>query len=159
VWIETGLSTVLRRNNRAGVELGSVERRQWTLLVVGALAGFVVIGALVAVVPNGVVSVRTVTGKVVQVSTTDANGSAWAGFVLAIPVLYFGLLQALRVDVSDGFPEAVGVFACGFAIGAVSEPIRHSWLPGAIAGIVMGAVVILVIEFGQRSSSSTGDGS
>jgi hypothetical protein len=153
---------VLDRNDRADIEPDNVERRQLVLLVAGALLGFVAVGALVALVPNGVTSVRTLTGNVVQVPTTDANGNAWAAFVVAIPVLCLGLLRALRVKLPDGFAEAAGVFVGGLAIGGVSEPIRHSWLPGLIAGIVIGSVGILAVQFGRPAAppdaSSTGGG-
>jgi hypothetical protein len=116
----------------------------------GALLGYLVVGALVAFDPNGVVSIKTATGKVVEVPTVDANGNARAAFVLAIPVLYIGLVQALRVKLSDGFAEAAGVFAGGLAIGAVSEPIRNGWLTGAVVGIALGTVVITLIQLGKR---------
>lgn len=116
----------------------------------GALLGYVVAGAFIAFDPHSVVSVKTVTGKVVQVPTADANGSATAAFVLAIPVLYLGLLQVLRVKLSDEFAARAGVFAGGLAIGAVSAPVGNSWLTGVVVGIAAAAAVITLLQFGQR---------
>ncbi|MGA2455432.1 MAG: hypothetical protein ABSG93_18140 [Solirubrobacteraceae bacterium] len=147
------LATGLDRNLRADIEAGSVKWRQWVLLVIGALLGYLLVGALVAFDPNGVVSIKAAAGKVVQVPVADANGNAWAAFVLAIPVLYLGLLQALRVKLSDRLAEAAGVFAGGLAIGGVSEPIRPSWLPGAVVGIAIAAVGITATLRGRHGSA------
>jgi hypothetical protein len=151
------LPTGLDRNTHTDGEVDTVKRwlhtvKRWQVfLIVGALLGYLVVGALVIFDPHGVVSIKTATGKIVQVPTAEANGSTRAAFVLALPVLYLGLLQVLRVKLPERFAEEAWVFTAGLAIGAVSEPVGNGLLTGAIVGIAMGAAVITLIHFGRRS--------
>jgi hypothetical protein len=150
--------TGLERNTRADIEADNVKPWQWVLLIMAALLGFLVAGALVGFNPNSVAPVRTLTSKVVQVPIAGANGNATAAFVLAIPVLYLTLLQALRVKLSDGFAEGAGLFAAGLAIGAVCEPLGNSLLTGAIVGLAIGAVGITSDLLGRtKAGDPTGE--
>jgi hypothetical protein len=125
---------------------------QWGLLLIGTLLGYLVVGALITFDPHSVVEIQTTAGKIVRVPTANADGSGKAAFILAIPILYVGLVQALRVELPDGFAEGAGLFVGGLAIGSISEPIRNSWLAGAIVGIAIAAVSITLVQLGRDNA-------